>query len=75
MGSNISRDHIAMEAMKVLMEKQVSVSLSLKNKIKRFFGKDHQSAFAIDCRSLAAMSYRMADAMIAQREKTGEGEQ
>lgn len=29
-GSNISRDHIAMEAMKVLMEKTVSNNLTLK---------------------------------------------
>lgn len=32
--SNISRDHIAMEAMKVLMEKTVSNSLTLKTGLK-----------------------------------------
>lgn len=41
--SNISRDHIAMEAMKVLMEKTVSNNLKLTGRIKRFFGLNHST--------------------------------
>lgn len=68
-GSNISRDHIAMEAMKVLMEKTVSNNLTLKNRIKRFFGLNHSTYTSLDKKMIAQISYDMADAMIAQREK------
>jgi hypothetical protein len=67
--SNISRDHIAMEAMKVLMEKTVSNNLTLKSRIKRFFGLNHKTYTAFDEKMIAKLSYEMADAMIAQREK------
>lgn len=68
-GSNISRDHIAMEAMKVLMEKTVSNNLTLKNRIRQFFGLNHKAYIAFDEKMIAKLSYEMADAMIAQREK------
>lgn len=68
-GSDISRDHIAMEAMKVLMQKQVSEYLTFKNKIKKFFGMEYKSVTAYEKKSLARISYDIADAMIAQREK------
>ena len=66
-GSNISRDHIAMEAMKVLMQKNVSEYMTFKNKIKKLFG-----LIAYDEEWLAKMAYDFADAMIAQREKIRE---
>ncbi len=69
MGSNISRDHIAMEAMKVLMQKTVSENLTLKNRIRKFFGKDYNSKVQLDNKTIAKISYNMADAMIEQREK------
>ena len=69
MGSNISRDHIAMEAMKVLMQKTVSENLTLKNRIRKFFGKDYNSKVQLDIKTVAKISYNMADAMIEQREK------
>lgn len=72
MGSNISRDHIAMEAMKILMEKNVTVSLTLKNRIRRFIGMSYKSVTAFDNKALAKLSYEVADAMIAQREKISE---
>ena len=72
MGSNISRDHIAMEAMKVLMQKTVSENLTLKNRIRRFFGRSHKSVTIFDIKGLAELSYKIADAMIEQREKVGE---
>lgn len=67
--SNISRDHIAMEAMKVLMEKTVSNNLKLTGRIKRFFGLNHKTYTAFDEKMIAKLSYNIADAMIAQREK------
>lgn len=68
-GSNISRDHIAMEAMKVFMEKNVTVSLTLKNRIRRFLGMSYKSVTVLDYKGIAKLSYNIADAMIAQREK------
>lgn len=70
--SNISRDHIAMEAMKVIMEKTVSNSLTLKNKIRKFFGLNYRTVIAFDQKAIAKLSYDMADAMISQREKKQE---
>lgn len=67
--SNISRDHIAMEAMKVLMEKTVSNNLTLRNRIRQFFGLNHKTYIAFDEKMIAKLSYNIADAMIAQREK------
>lgn len=72
MGSNISRDHIAMEAMKVLMQKTVSKHLTLKNWIRKIFGRDYNANVKFDSKTLAKASYSIADAMIAQREKVGE---
>lgn len=70
--SNISRDHIAMEAMKVLMQKNVSEYMTFKNKIKKLFGLEYKSVIAYDEEWLAKMAYDFADAMIAQREKIQE---
>lgn len=71
MESNISKDHIALEAMKVLMEKGVHERLTLKNMIKRFLGIPHRSFTIYNERALAEISYKIADAMIAEREKGG----
>lgn len=71
-GSNISRDHIAMEAMKVLMQKTVSDSLTLKNKIRKLFGLNYRTVTSFDIKMIAQISYDMADAMISQREKKQE---
>lgn len=70
--SNISRDHIAMEAMKVIMEKTVSDSLTLKNKIRKLFGLNYRTFASLDLKMIARISYDMADAMISQREKKQE---
>lgn len=61
-----------MEAMKVLMQKNVTISLTLKNRIRRFFGMSYKSVTAFDNKALAKLSYEVADAMIAQREKISE---
>ena len=62
--SNISRDHIAMEAMKVFMEKNVTVSLTLKNRIRRFLGMSYKSVTALDHKAIAKFSYGIADLKI-----------
>ena len=69
-GSNISRDHIAMEAMKVIMEKTTSDSMTMKNRIKKILGMKYRTVIAFDQKAIAKLPYEMADAMIAQREKT-----
>lgn len=70
--SNISRDHIAMEAMKILMQKNISEYITFKNKIKKLFGLGYKSVTAYDEEWLAKMAYDFADAMISQREKKQE---
>lgn len=67
--SNISRDHIAMEAMKILLENTISKHVTLKNRIRNFFGRNYNADVKFDSKALAKASYTMADAMIAQREK------
>lgn len=62
--SNISRDHIAMEAMKVLMQKNVSEYMTFKNKIKKLFGLEYKSVIAYDEEWLAKMAYDFADGRI-----------
>lgn len=74
-GSNISRDHIAMEAMKVIMEKTTSDSMTMKNRIKKFLGMNYRTAIAFNQKAIAKLSYEMADAMIAQRENKEEEQQ
>lgn len=67
--SNITRDHLAMEAMKVIMEKSVRRRLSLKGKIKSLFGKPVVERITmLNPVLIADVSYRVADAMIARRE-------
>ncbi len=61
MESNITRDHIALEAMKILMQKRINVK-------KNLFGKVI-SINSIDKFLLANEAYNIADAMIAERER------
>lgn len=61
MESNITRDHIALEAMKILMQKRINVK-------KNLFGKAI-SINSIDKFLLANEAYNIADAMIAERER------
>lgn len=67
--SNITRDHLAMEAMKVIMKKSARRRLSLKGKIKSLFGKPVVERITmLNPVLIADVSYRVADAMIARRE-------
>lgn len=58
MESNISRDHIALEAMKALLSKSVEV-------------KDSDNWRMPDPVEIAKTAYEYADAMVAVREKGG----
>lgn len=68
--SNISRDHIAMEVMKIIMQKTTRETLTPLNRLKRWLGINHvSSTIGITCDTLAAKAYDIADAMVAEREK------
>ena len=69
--SNISRDHIAMEAMKVLLNKLTCDNTSLTGRIKRMFGMPVIQIGCISGKELAKAAYYIADAMIEEREKGG----
>lgn len=71
MESNISRDHIALEAMKIVMHANIVKQRTIWDIIKRAItGKGGESkARCITPEGAAIMAYRYADAMIAEREK------
>lgn len=70
MESNISRDHIALEAFKIMLEKCISKRQSFWNKIAEFLGGVAKEKINLpNDESLARNAYRYADAMIAEREK------
>ena len=70
MESNISRDHIALEAFKVMLEKGISKRQSFWNKISSFFGGSVSEKINLpNDESLVRNAYRYADAMIAERNK------
>ena len=70
MESNISRDHIALEAMKLFYYANIGYEQTLWNKICVLFGggqkrrNNHPKA-----KEMAKWAYMYADAMIAEREK------
>ena len=76
MESNISRDHIALEAFKIMLEKGICKKQSFWNKIAEFFGGDFKEKINLpNDESLVRNAYRYADAMIAEREKDNGGRQ
>lgn len=71
MESNISRDHIALEAMKVIFKKAAFRPLSLIDKIGIIFGRKTKRC-RLDYpnpKKVAEYAYEFADAMIAERNK------
>lgn len=70
MESNISRDHIALEVMKVYLNKTTVVKRTIFNRIACAlgFGNPKNMIFSDD-EGAARFAYRQADAMIAEREK------
>lgn len=76
MENNISRDHIALEAMKIIMEKSAKRKMPLKGKIVSLFGKPVvEKITMLNPILIAELSYRIADTMIAQRRKNTEEQQ
>ena len=66
--SNISKDHIALEAMKVLMQISAKDNTPFWGRILRFFGRGDVKTSVISTAHVADNAYRYADAMIAERE-------
>lgn len=70
--SNISRDHIAMEAMKELLKK-APVGISIWERINVLFGKPYREVnIGVGVKTICELSYRIADAMIEERNKKEE---
>lgn len=73
MESNISRDHIALEAMKICYSNTLEVEQTLWNKIQVLFGGKTKKTVRHENPSIvASLAYKYADAMIAEREKSEE---
>lgn len=70
MESNISRDHIALEAMKMVMNKYNYKSQTVWNKIWVLLGgKAHTKTSLGSPSKIAEIAYSFADAMIKERDK------
>lgn len=71
MESNISRDHIALEAMKCMMN-TVKRRRTLWNRIVTlFFPSKESSVTNYNFKKMVKAAYEIADAMIKERDKTG----
>lgn len=72
--SNISRDHIALEAMKIMYGKMSFSRLSLIERIRKWLGFEVRNQGYISCGYdiIAKESYKLADAMLAERNKNKE---
>lgn len=72
--SNISRDHIALEAMKIMYGKMSFSKLSLIERIRKWLGLEvrDQGYTSASYSIIAKESYGLADAMLAEREKQTE---
>ena len=73
--SNISRDHIALEAMKIILDKGMELSakpVGILNKMRKWlyfpFKGEVQDNYI---QEISKGAYEIADAMIAEREKGG----
>ena len=74
--SNITRDHLAMEVMKVIMDKCVKARIPLKTRIKMLFGIPAACGVVVpNPEFLAQISYKVSDAMIAARRQAEEKEE
>ena len=72
--SNISRDHIALEAMKIIMQATTHEIITPVQRFKRWLGMTHKSWLGgLNPGQLAAKSYDIADAMVAERENKNGG--
>lgn len=71
MESNISKDHIALEAMKIILDKTTYRSYSLTDRIRILFGLNTKRCVSshLDLNDVSKKAYQIADAMIAERNK------
>ena len=69
--SNITRDHIAMEAMKVYLQTNIRRLYTPKNWLKMFFGNRKFDFYTSlpDYEKMAKTCYKIADEMIAARKE------
>lgn len=66
--SNISRDHIALEAMKVIMKETTHEITTPMARVRRWLGLPHKSWLGgLTPEQLASQSHDIADAMMAER--------
>lgn len=74
--SNISRDHIALEAMKIMYGKMSFSRLSLIERIRKWLGLSvkNQGYTSAGYDFIAREAYKLADAMLAEREKENKEE-
>ena len=71
--SNISRDHIALEAMKIILDKSIKQRITPVQRIRKLAALRYEvrSFFIHNPANVAESAYEIADAMIAEREKGG----
>lgn len=72
MGSNISRDHIALEAMKCIMMTTKRRRTLWNMVVTLFFPSKEASTINYNYEGQAKTAYHIADAMIKERNKTKE---
>ena len=69
--SNISRDHIALEVMKIIYDKMSFSRMTITDRLRKLFGHDIKCSryTSINHEFIAREAYKLADAMLAEREK------
>ena len=72
MGSNISRDHIALEAMKCMMMTAKRRRTLWNRVVTLFFPSEEESVINYNYEGQAKTAYQIADAIIKERNKTKE---
>lgn len=64
-----TRDNLALCAMQVMLKHEWKTSISMYNRIRRFFGLSYTTYVRCDLNRLAHNSYELADAMLEASEK------